>query len=762
MTNLVAMMTAVLLGVLPSTTSRIDYTAIGGTTFTFGFKVTDTSHIKVFVDSVPQSTGFAVALTPKDPGGTMHPGGTVTFTVAPTTGKVVRIERTVPLSQDSIWTPYGAFKAKTMEGVLDKLVTHDQQLERKTEDLDAKDASLGAKDTALQAEIDVEEVARAAGDTALSSAKADRSYVDGAVAALAGMGTPGNSVLDSGTALGRTMSARFNEVVNVRDAPYNAKGDGVTDDRAAFTAAYEAVPAGGTIIVPCANAGQFYKLSGGHIVNKPVRVLGYGTCSRIKLTGGTGYWGFLYFGGSVPNATPFALFAPGTQTQFDGNLTAGQVVLAGLDSTTGFAAGDDVYLSLGNDPYDYGQQAFRMFNRIKTVDSATQVTLETPLPEAVSGDFSRANDPTLHVPPGNPAHSAWTPKRHYLHKFTTPQEGYEVGNLSIEHTSAPAGVQDPIIFANRSRHIRIHDLFIPRTGIDQGVVGIGECEDAVVERIYTQRGGGVGAYGSRNVTFRNIVLRQLTSTGIMLESQNRGVVSENFIIEASAEHGTQQILFPGGNSQGVVFRNFTFNHKYNGAGSPWLHLSGIAEGGSRRIVTENFAFYGDPEGVFEFPLRQHRGTLILNGNTYRETKTFRKKITVLANQGSGVMVPLVNGIIKQAKFRVTPSRTGITVIRFADEGAVNQINLWDGTSDRLPPDGTYGFVYDKSSHDTAAYLRSGGVFTGASWDWNYAPGMKYLRYYSNASVAGGTEIVVEVEAFVLDDDGVAGSLGDVN
>jgi hypothetical protein len=47
------------------------------------------------------------------------------------------VQRTVPLTQDSVWAPYSAFKAKTMEGQLDKLVMQDQQLARDTADLTA-------------------------------------------------------------------------------------------------------------------------------------------------------------------------------------------------------------------------------------------------------------------------------------------------------------------------------------------------------------------------------------------------------------------------------------------------------------------------------------------------------------------------------------------------------------------------------------------------------------------------------------------------
>jgi hypothetical protein len=149
MTKLVAALTAALLGTLPSTTPRIDHNTPNGAIvdFSFGFRTPSTSAIKVFVDAdgvagtassfVLQEGGYAVALTPKGPNDTMYPGGTVTFTVAPVNGASVRIERTVPVTQDSLWTPYSAFKAKTLEGQLDYRGMVDQQLDRRVGDAEA-------------------------------------------------------------------------------------------------------------------------------------------------------------------------------------------------------------------------------------------------------------------------------------------------------------------------------------------------------------------------------------------------------------------------------------------------------------------------------------------------------------------------------------------------------------------------------------------------------------------------------------------------
>ena len=57
------------------------------------------------------------------------------FTPAPAVGTAIRIQRTLPLTQTSVWTPYSAFKAKTLEGQLDMLAMKDQQLQRQHDDL---------------------------------------------------------------------------------------------------------------------------------------------------------------------------------------------------------------------------------------------------------------------------------------------------------------------------------------------------------------------------------------------------------------------------------------------------------------------------------------------------------------------------------------------------------------------------------------------------------------------------------------------------
>ncbi|WP_242335311.1 hypothetical protein [Anaeromyxobacter sp. SG66] len=126
------------LAVVPASPVSTSFTANGTTsTFNFGFKVLSTQHVHVYQDGIEKLGGWVptVNLQTQD----SNPGGSITFKLGeslqpPPAGAVIRIERIVPLSQDSLWTPYSAFKAKTLEGVLDKLVMHDQQIAAKIDD----------------------------------------------------------------------------------------------------------------------------------------------------------------------------------------------------------------------------------------------------------------------------------------------------------------------------------------------------------------------------------------------------------------------------------------------------------------------------------------------------------------------------------------------------------------------------------------------------------------------------------------------------
>jgi hypothetical protein len=74
-----------------------------------------------------------------------------------------------------------------------------------------------------------------------------------------------------------------NPMVNIRDFPFKAKGDGVTDDTAAITAALAAA-AGKTLVIPPANAGQFYKVAGTLAPAANTTIIGCGRAGEVRQT----------------------------------------------------------------------------------------------------------------------------------------------------------------------------------------------------------------------------------------------------------------------------------------------------------------------------------------------------------------------------------------------------------------------------------------------------------------------------------------------
>jgi hypothetical protein len=72
----------------------------------------------------------------------------------------------------------------------------------------------------------------------------------------------------------RPLADKLADIVSVKDAPFNAKGDGVTDDTAAIQAAHDAFSGdGGTIYFP--PTANNYKITGTLVFTKPIRLAGH-------------------------------------------------------------------------------------------------------------------------------------------------------------------------------------------------------------------------------------------------------------------------------------------------------------------------------------------------------------------------------------------------------------------------------------------------------------------------------------------------------
>lgn len=116
---------------ISSTANRIQYTAGGSTTeFAFPYLFYDESHLVVYLTdlsdvSTKQTLGTDYTVT----GAGEDAGGEVTFTTAPTSGYVVTIYRSVPLTQTMDLVDGEGFEADTLEQAFDMNVMAIQQLQ---------------------------------------------------------------------------------------------------------------------------------------------------------------------------------------------------------------------------------------------------------------------------------------------------------------------------------------------------------------------------------------------------------------------------------------------------------------------------------------------------------------------------------------------------------------------------------------------------------------------------------------------------------
>lgn len=107
------------------TLNRKDYTAGGGTTFAFDFKIYDETDLLIFLDGILQTTGYTIS------GGPIwtESGANVIFGTAPAVGSAIAIIRLLPLTQGTAWPEGGPFPSASHEAAADRLVMIAQQFD---------------------------------------------------------------------------------------------------------------------------------------------------------------------------------------------------------------------------------------------------------------------------------------------------------------------------------------------------------------------------------------------------------------------------------------------------------------------------------------------------------------------------------------------------------------------------------------------------------------------------------------------------------
>jgi len=208
---------------ITATVPKKAYIASGGAQFAYPFKISASTDLLVYVNTILTTTGFTID------GVGSATGGNVTFAVAPIIGTKITLIRQTTRNQGTDWTANDPDPAESKENAFDKAMGIAQE----------------------QDEI----ISRAPKFATFSSYK-DVIFPDAVAGAYLRWNQAGTAlelVTATGTIVSPPLATTYG--INVRDPIYNAKGDGITDDGPAIANALALITAagGGTLFFPRGN-----------------------------------------------------------------------------------------------------------------------------------------------------------------------------------------------------------------------------------------------------------------------------------------------------------------------------------------------------------------------------------------------------------------------------------------------------------------------------------------------------------------------------
>lgn len=412
------------------------------------------------------------------------------------------------------------------------------------------------------------------------------------------------------------------------------------DQTTELTAACAANP-GGTVRVP---AGTFRTTA------VPTRASVRGTGKSTVLAQET-----TSFPGS--SAVFWSLPSDGTDPPIvvTGAITAGQRTFP-TTNTRALQVGDQVFLRLGEDPWDPNECLTRSHDIVTAVVPNTSFTVKVGAPESCDA-------PGGGLPPTTFAHTVL--------RILDPASLVEIGDFSVG-----PGAETPFgaVRATYNECSRIKNVWVNES--DNGTV-IDGCDTTVLDGYYhgrmrdiphgsPQNGTVISLYGGTNNVVKNVSCYDVLTQAIYTESQVRSTTFENFHCrsgsDATGGGAGEPVIFLSGGCKGLVLKNFTHQHA-----STRILLQTAADGAVPGDVQEYRTedWYVDGADCYLMPLENHYGNLRYQGVTWCDRRTTR--VTVELLPGTTHVLSLPRGLLCRVRALGT-SATGVTSALLTDGG----------------------------------------------------------------------------------------------
>lgn len=303
---------------MPAVEPLVRYVANGlQTIFEYPFPIFASEDLKVYFNGAPQYSGFDVL------GAGETNGGTITFDTAPADGRIITLERRLPLERVTDYLEGGDFSAVSINNELDYLTGSIQQVNRDLSPMIRYSDHETPGNTILPGRL-------------IRANKALGFDGDGnpvAVSLEGSMAAPDFTAAGTG-AVTRTSHDKFSDTISVKD--FGATGNGLTDDTLAIQqalAAYDSVylPEGTYFITGTITVSERQTLRGAgetsvikcqdNSFNAVEVVADYATLSNFRIEGGN--IGIKLFGRDRPcvqtSLSDITIFQASTGVQLDGH-----------------------------------------------------------------------------------------------------------------------------------------------------------------------------------------------------------------------------------------------------------------------------------------------------------------------------------------------------------------------------------------------------------------------------------------------------------